>query len=119
LQPPTPSENDVEAGCLGLLWRRGWWPVRLHAGTFRSVDGKRWIKGVERGTPDWLAIHPHFPGFLFEVKRPGEKPKPHQLEKINELRIVRRLHVTVVCTADELQRWLNQHERTTRNPGGS
>ena len=40
-------ENHVESACLDMLRVRGYWPVRLHAGTFKSADGKRWIKGVE------------------------------------------------------------------------
>src|SRR5262252_3070006 len=64
-------ENDVERQCLDLLRLRGYWPARLHAGTFRSVDGERWIRGVEKGTPDYGAIHELYPGFLLETKRPG------------------------------------------------
>jgi hypothetical protein len=111
LRPPSPSENDVEAGCLQLLRLRGWYPVRLHAGTFKTVDGLRWIKGVDKGTPDYIAVHETFPGFFMEVKRPGKKPEPLQVAKITELRGVRRLHVTVVGSPEELQHWLNHHER--------
>jgi len=111
LRAPIPTENDVEAGCLSFLRLRGYWPIRLHAGRFKTADGKRWIQGVDRGTPDWAAIHPLYPGFLFEAKRPGESPEPHQLAKITELQVAYRLAIEVVHSPLDLNRWLDLHER--------
>jgi hypothetical protein len=48
LQHPRLSENDVERACLDLLRLRGYWPIRLHAGRFKTPDGERWITGVDR-----------------------------------------------------------------------
>jgi hypothetical protein len=108
--PPRLCENDVERACLDLLRIRGYWVARLHAGTFKSADGLRWIKGVEKGTPDYATLHEHFPGFLLEVKRPGADATPQQKTKIMEIRLGYHLAIVVVDTVDALAAWLRQHE---------
>jgi hypothetical protein len=112
---PTPlprlSENDVERAVVDVLRLRGYFVVRLHAGTFRSVDGGRWIKGVERGTPDYATVHARHPGFLLEVKRPGEWLSPEQEQKHEELRIGFRLAIGTVDSVESLVAWLDQHEK--------
>ena len=100
----------MERACLDLLRYRGYYVMRLHAGTFKSADGKRWIKGVEKGTPDYGCIHERFPGFLMEVKRPGAEPSPEQIRKILEISRGYRLAIAVVDTVDALEVWLRQHE---------
>jgi hypothetical protein len=116
--PPRLKENDVERACLDLLRIRGYWVARLHAGRFKSADGKRWITGVEKGTPDYAAVHERFPGFLMEVKRPGADATPEQKSKIMEIRLGYHLAITVVDTVDALAVWLRQHEaaKTTGAP---
>ena len=113
-KPPRLSENDVESACVQLCQLRGYWIVRLHTGTFKSVDGKRWIQGCPKGTPDYATVHARRPGFLLEVKRPGEAPSPDQLTKINELVMGYSLAIAVVDSVEALAAWINQHER--RNP---
>ena len=98
------SENDVEKQCLDLLRLLGFNPIRLHAGTFKSLDGKRHLKGVEKGTPDYCV-----PLFYVETKRPGEKPTPEQTQKIEELQLIWKLPSAVVSSPEELQLWLEQH----------
>jgi hypothetical protein len=41
--PPKPklSENDVERTCLDVLRYRGYRPVRVPAGKYRTPDGQR------------------------------------------------------------------------------
>ena len=112
IPPPRLVENDVERQCLDLLRLRGYWPVRLHAGTFKTADGARWIKGVDKGTPDYAALHARHRGFLLEVKRPGGELSPAQTFKINELRQGYRLAVAAVDTATALAAWLEAHERS-------
>lgn len=112
LQSPRPrlSENDVEKACLHLLALRGYWVARLHAGTFKSVDGRRWVRGAATGTPDYACMHAARPGFLLEVKRPGEKPSPEQDQKHLEIRLGFSLAISVVDSVEGLVVWLNQHE---------
>jgi hypothetical protein len=72
LKPPVLklSENHVEKACLDVLGRRGYWVARLHAGTFRTADSKRWLKGVDKGTPDYVAVHQYYRGFLLGSSAP-------------------------------------------------
>jgi len=112
--PSRPTENDVERACLQVCQLRGYWPARLHAGTFKSADGKRWIKGVPKGTPDYALEHRLYPGFLLEVKRPGEAATPEQQQKHWEIRAGYRLAICVAESAAELARWLDEHESETR-----
>jgi hypothetical protein len=103
-------EDDVERACIDLLRLRAWWVARLHSGTFKSVDNRRWIKGHDKGTPDYACLHERFPGFLLEVKRPGEKLSREQTMKHIELQVGYRLAIVVVDSAAGLLAWLDQHE---------
>jgi hypothetical protein len=103
-------ENDVESGCLDVLRLKGYWPIRLHAGTFKSLDGKRFVRGVEKGTPDWAAFKA--PGFLMEVKRPGGALTAEQHEKICELERFWGLETIVVDGVEELFEWLERRDRS-------
>jgi hypothetical protein len=115
-RPPRLSENDVEKACIDLLRYRGYWVARLHAGTFKSMDGKRWITGVDKGTPDYATLHHRFPGFLMEVKAPGEKPSREQETKHYEIRLGFRLAIAVVDGVQTLVDWLARHEAEARGP---
>jgi hypothetical protein len=116
LTAPQPRlvENDVERQCLDIMLVRGYWPIRLHAGTFKSVDGERWIKGVQKGTPDYGAMHELYPGFLLETKRPGGSLTLIQSAAINGLRMGYRLAVCVTDGAAGFAQWLDQHEAAAR-----
>lgn len=114
LTAPRLTENHVERACLDLLRLRGYWSARLHAGTFKTVDGARWIKGVAKGTPDYGALHEFYPGFLLEVKRPGEKPSPEQEFKHWEIRAGYRLSIATVDDVSRLATWLDAHELSAR-----
>lgn len=105
------SENDVESACIDVLRFRGYWVIRQHSGLFKTPDGKRWIRIGEAGIPDYAAIHTRYPGFLLEVKRPGQDLDPAQKEKVAELRLGYRLAVAVVDSAALLVVWLNAHEK--------
>jgi hypothetical protein len=112
LRPPVLklSENDVESGCLDILRLRNYWPVRLHAGLFKSADGKRWIRGVEKGTPDYLAVRP--PSFFMETKRPDGILSDDQKRKIDHLQRFFGLETIVVEGAEELLAWLERRDRS-------
>lgn len=117
--PPGPTEKQVTAGCKAVMERRGYKPLRLHAGTFKSADNLRWIKGVAKGTPDYLGVHELYPGFLLELKRPGNVPSPLQEAKIWELRIGFRLAVVVIDDAQLLEPWIDAHEAGARKKWGA
>lgn len=103
------AENDVEAACLTVLRLRRWWLIRCHAGLFKTLDG-RFIKGCEKGHPDWAAMHKKYPGFLLEVKRPGNVPTPVQTNYRQVIELSAGL--TVICVDDvrTLTAFLNAHE---------
>ena len=114
LRPPKPpklAENDVERACLDLLALHGYWVGRNHCGTFKSVDNRRWIKGAPKGTPDYACLHADRPGFLMEVKRPGERPSPEQDQKHFEIRLSSHVAIAIVDSVESLVAWLGQHER--------
>lgn len=108
------SENMVEKQCLDLLRLRQWFPVRIHTGTFKSADGKRWIKGADKGTPDYALIHARYPGFLLEVKRTGATPTPEQDRKHQELIIGFNLSIATVDSIEALVDWLTNYETQMR-----
>jgi hypothetical protein len=107
------SENDVEKACLDLVSLHGYYPIRLHAGLFRSADGKRWIRGVDKGTPDYIVLGKLGKRvFFLEVKRPGEHLRPDQEKKIWELEAFYSLDTAVVDNVEELAAWLARRERS-------
>ena len=113
LKPPKPArlvENDVEAQCLDALRWRHWRPERLHAGTVKSLDGRRYIKLHDRGTPDYVVTHAKYPAFYLETKRPGKTPSPEQERKHQELRLF-GLAVVAVDGYEALIAWLNEYEK--------
>lgn len=110
-KPPRLSENDVERQCCDWLGWRGYWVSRNHSGTFRSADAKRWVKGHKKGTPDYTALHYLYPGFLLEVKRPGEKASEVQEQRHFELNVGFRLAIVTVDSLEALKAWLDKHEK--------
>jgi hypothetical protein len=113
LTPPQPSENDVERGCLDLLWYRGYRPVRANSGLFATLDGlcdqcrarARRIRIGEPGLPDYS-----IPRFMMEVKRPGAKLSREQEEKRVELGL-HGVPVVVPDCPEALLAWLDAYER--------
>lgn len=111
LTPPVASENDIEAGCKTLLGLRRYWSTKLHAGVFKSLDDRRHIMGVRKGTPDYVCLHGRNRGFLLEVKRPGGSLSLYQQAEIENLRRQWDLPIVVVETPEELAEFLKEHER--------
>ena len=112
LTAPIPSENDVEAGCITVLELHDYWVVRLHAGVFETLDGKRKIRGVKKGTPDYACLHEFHRNFLLEVKRPGNDLSPEQESQIRFLELRYRLPIVAVDSAEGLCNFLARHERS-------
>ena len=105
-EPPIKlSENDVEKQCTDLLKVRGYRPIRLNSGKFRTVDN-RWITIGEVGMPDYV-----IPAFFVEVKRPGKHISPEQEKKIFELTRGWNLPVAVVDSMEALNEFLNNLKR--------
>lgn len=111
LTPPTASENDIEAGCKTLLELHRYWYAKQHAGVFQTLDGRRHVHGVRKGTPDYACLHGRHRGFLLEVKRPGGSLSLYQQAEIDILRRQWDLPIVVVETPEELAEFLKEHER--------
>ncbi len=112
LTAPTLSENDVEAQCMTILQLHSYWVVKLHAGVFKSLDDRRYIHGVPKGTPDYVCCHERHRNFLLEVKRPGGKLNPDQETQIAIIERQFRLPVVVVEHVEHLCNFLARHERS-------
>lgn len=112
LTAPKPSENDVEAGCKTILSLHNYWVIRLHAGVFQTLDGRRHVHGVKKGTPDYACLHERHRGFLLEVKRPGGALSLDQEREIEYLELIFHLPVVVVESVEDLSFFLAQHERS-------
>jgi hypothetical protein len=112
LTPPVPSENDVEDGCKTILALHKYKVIRCHAGVYETLDGRRKIYGVPKGTPDYACLHGRHRNFLLEVKRPGGKLSDDQESEIEKIRLQHEgLPIVVVESVDELCNFLAQHER--------
>jgi len=112
LRPPTLVENDVEAQCKTILELHNYWAVKLHAGVFKTLDDRRHVHGVKKGTPDYICAHEFHRNFLLEVKRPGGDLSPDQVCEIEFLKLRYRLPIVVVESVDELCKFLALHERS-------
>lgn len=74
---PVLRESQVDDQIVGFLESRGWRCIRLLAGTFKSMDGRRFVVGAPTGIPDRLCIRgAEF--FLLELKAKDGKLRPKQ-----------------------------------------
>lgn len=108
LRPPKIrlTENHVERQCLDLLRLRGFNPIRLNSGKFKTKDN-RWITIGEVGIPDYV-----IPAFFMEVKRPGGELSPEQTQKIWELEKIWGLQTIVTDNVAGLIEWLDQRVKS-------
>ena len=79
------TENDVECNVMLFLTARGWLLRRKNVGLFYTVDRRPQVIG-KRGECDYYAVHPKLGYVEIEVKRPGGKPTPAQLEWMARMR---------------------------------
>jgi hypothetical protein len=110
LTAPRLTENDVEAQCMTILQLHNYWVKKLHAGVFKTLDDRRHVHGVPKGTPDYVCLHGRHRGFLLEVKRPGGKLNPDQEIQIAVIREQFELPVVVVESVEDLCNFLAKHE---------
>jgi hypothetical protein len=114
-------ENQVEEQIVGYLKALGWRVYRMSAGARQNAHGG-WVSFGERGVADYAAWRPKWAGkgvdrceLLFvEVKAPGQKPKPHQLNWLAGAR-VSGAEATWVDSLDGFCRWYKGH--FGRSPG--
>lgn len=100
------AENDVERACIDLLRLHGYYVVRLQSGLLKTPDG-RWIRVGEPGLPDYCVIKRDF---FLEVKRPGGKLNPAQVNKIFELEAC-GFQVAAIDSVERLEAWLGEYEK--------
>ncbi len=72
-------ENQLERQICDFCVLRGWLPIRIQAGVFRSLDGKRYISGAKKGTPDWVFIR-RDQCMLVEAKAPRGRVSAEQAD---------------------------------------
>lgn len=84
--PAIPLERDVLRACLALIRLHGLDIERQNTGATK-VDGKdgkpdRWLKFGKPGNSDLAGMLPDGRAIHIEVKRPGKRPTPKQLERL-------------------------------------
>jgi hypothetical protein len=109
---PRLRENQVIDACLDLLHTRGYKEHRLPCGKYRAPNGD-WQQWYDAGTPDYAMMHPRYPGFYIEFKRPGAQPSKAQEMKHRELEAGWRFRVAVIDSVDVLIAFLREHEAVT------
>ena len=98
------SENEVERQIIGFLQNQTppWIIDRQHVGMFYTIIGTP-IKMGRTGQCDWRAMRAG-QYFEFEVKAPGETPKPAQYEYM-ALRTHQGILVTWADSLEMFERW--------------
>lgn len=101
------SENEVERDIIGFLQQQtpAWIIDRNHVGLFFNRIGTP-IKMGRKGQCDWRAMRAG-QYFEFEVKAPGEKPKPAQYEYM-ALREYQGIVVTWADSLEMFERWYRE-----------
>ena len=89
-----PLESAITKSIVSLAKARGWW-------TFKIAGGPMQMAGV----PDLLCVRNGRAVFL-EVKQPGKKPTPLQVQRMHEIRDVGGAVAEVVVSKAEAERWL-------------
>jgi hypothetical protein len=104
-------EARVQKRILEYMARRGWRSHRLHAGRFKTLDG-RLFWGEEEGTPDRLFVRSRPAGILYlELKATGETPRPEQLQALADLRLL-GYAATWVDSVESLDAWYRGQDFT-------
>ena len=105
------KETDISRGIKEYLTALGLFVERNNVGKIQTVR-KSWMVLHREGFPD-LSVYMPGPRTVFiEVKIPGEKPLPKQLEIHTQLRDL-GFEVLVVQSVQEVVDWLE----TTPEPG--
>jgi hypothetical protein len=78
---------------------------------YQTLDGRRHVRGVPKGTPDYACLHERYRNFLLEVKRPGGDLSDDQKAQIADIERQYRLPIVVVEHVEQLGNFLARHER--------
>ena len=83
------KESDIQRVILDYLQRvRHYfcWRNNIGAGQFFTRDGTaRYASYGKKGSGDIIGLNHQGRFFSIEVKRPGENPKPHQIDFVNQV----------------------------------
>lgn len=108
------TEKHVAGACLELLQYRGYFPVRLQSGYWKSLDGKRIRRMGFPGLPDYVAAHAIFPAVFLETKAPQGKLSLAQQQTIWGMTTSYGVAVVTVSNVEALNDWLDEHEAAAR-----
>ena len=105
------SENDVENAVLDFVRIKGYYPIRLQSGLFRTPDkSARFVRIGVKGLPDYICVHSDpkhpLPVFFMEVKGSDGRLDPDQISKIAELEVY-GFRTAVVSSVEELAAFLD------------
>ena len=98
------SEKDVKRACLDILRYRGYLPIPLQSGLFKTPDG-RFVRIGEPGLPDVVVAR-----FFVELKRPGGELSSEQRAKIREFQCY-GVPTAVPDSPEALVRWLEEYKK--------
>ncbi len=96
-------ENCLERQICDFCTIRGWLPIRIQAGVFRSLDGKRYISGAKKGTPDWVFLR-RDNHMLIEAKAPGGRVSAEQAD-FARLAAALKLRCCMPRSLEEFEKW--------------
>lgn len=105
----------MEVQIAKFMQAHGWRRRRNHVGSFRPVHGAGIITIGKEGDPDFSYFRTVKPGLLqvlhVEVKKPGEKPRPKQVETIASLNHVGETAIW----ADSIESLISQYQNLGLN----
>lgn len=70
----------------------------------------KWIAPGTAGVPDRIAILPHNKIIFIEVKAPGQKPRPIQTHRINQLKKL-GAHVYIIDSPQAIKQMINDYQK--------
>lgn len=110
-------ENQLEAQLDGYLGIRGWLGIRLLPGVYRTLDGRRCVRGADNGTPDkiWVRGSDYF---FVEAKGPQGRLKPSQ-ELWHTRAVALGLPVVTARDLEEFDEWYRRRYDGTAESGYS
>ena len=106
-QAETTTENAVSAAVVKYLQKQGWIADRVAVGMYYTID-KRPIRIGKPGQPDWRFKHAKLGYLEVEMKRPGERPRGHQLEYIATMQAF-GFAVTWADSLEMFKQWYGEH----------
>jgi hypothetical protein len=89
-----PLESSITKSIVVLAKSLGWWTFKIAGGPMQTA-----------GIPDLLCVRDGRAVFL-EVKQPGKKPTPLQIQRMKEIRDTGGAVAEVVTSRDEARAYL-------------